>query len=204
MSLSDVVIDESESAEAMVRWNPKLLPHLEGASVKIVATLVEPPSNLSAAPVSDHSRHPPHIAPLTPDVMEHVTVLTPSAVAAERYSGHLPRLSAGTWRIRLRVTGGNLTESNTIESEVLVRKQMSQELANVSCNRALLTQLAELTSGAVVEPYEAARLIKLIQPKDRPEEKLKERTLWDHWLVLLVFFTLLTSEWVLRKLNGLP
>ena len=204
MSLSDVVIDESESVEAMVRWNPKLLPQLAGASVEIVATLVAPPASLPAAPTLDHSRQPPHDAALTPDDVEHVAVLTPSADAAERYTGRLPRLPAGAWRVRLRVTGGNLAENNTIESEVLVRRQMSQELANVSCNRVLLTQLAELTNGAVVEPYEAERLISLVQPKDRPEEKLKERTLWDHWLVLLIFFTLLTSEWVLRKLNGLP
>ncbi|MBC7968232.1 MAG: hypothetical protein H7Z17_20185 [Fuerstia sp.] len=204
MSLSDVVIDESESVEAMVRWNPKLLPQLAGASVEIVATLVEPPASLPAAPTPERSKQPSKDAALAPDDVEHVTVLTPSADAAERYTGRLPRLSAGAWKVRLRVTGGNLAENNTIESEVLVRKQMSQELANVSCNRALLTQLAELTNGAVVEPYEAERLISLVQPKDRPEEKLKERTLWDHWLVLLIFFTLLTSEWVLRKLNGLP
>ncbi|MEJ7592922.1 MAG: hypothetical protein WKF77_15345 [Planctomycetaceae bacterium] len=203
MSLSDVVIDESETVEAMVRWNPKLLPQLEGAAVEIVATLEEPPATMPAG-ITDHSKQPQHDAALAPVEVEHVAVLTPSADAAERYVGRLPRLSAGAWKVRLRVTGGSLTEDAVIQSEVLVRKQMSQELANVSCNRALLTQLAELTNGAVVEPFDAEQLISLVQPKDRPEEILKERTLWDHWLVLLIFFTLLTSEWVLRKLNGLP
>ncbi len=204
MSLSDVVIDESETVEAMVRWNPKLLPQLKGVAVEIVATLVEPEAKMTADTTPVHSKQPPHDAALAPVEVEHVTVLTPSADAAERYVGRLPRLSAGAWKVRLRVTGGSLTEDAVIQSEVLVRKQMSQELANVSCNRALLTQLAELTNGAVVEPFEAERLISLVQPKDRPEEILKERTLWDHWLVLFIFFTLLTSEWVLRKLNGLP
>jgi hypothetical protein len=131
-------------------------------------------------------------------------VLTPSPAVAERYVGRLPRLSAGAWKVQLRVTGGNIAEGAAIESEVLVRKQTSRELANISCNRELLTQLADLTGGAVVEPFEAERLISLVQPQDRPEQKLEERTLWDHWLVLLIFFTLFTSEWVLRKLNGLP
>ena len=36
-------------------------------------------------------------------------------------------------------------------------------------------------------------------------ESLREEiTLWDHWLTLLVFCTVIGSEWVLRKLNGLP
>ena len=202
MSLSDVVIDESESIEVMVRWNPKLLPQLEGAAVEVVATLVEPLADTAAAGIPDSVKQRRDIAALKP--MEYVALLTPSADVPERCVGRLPRLSAGVWKVQLRVTGGNLKEQDTIQSEVLVRKQMSQELANVSCNRELLTQLAEQTNGAVVEPFDAARLISLIQPQDRPEEKLEERTLWDHWLVLLIFFALLTSEWVLRKLNGLP
>lgn len=202
MSLSDVVIDESETLEAMVRWNPKLLPQLEGAAVEVVATLVESPSDTPVVGTPDISRPSPHDAVLTPT--EHVTVLTPDAEAAERYVGRLPRLSAGAWKVQLRITGGNLREVVSIQSEVFVRKQTSRELANISCNRELLTQLAQLTNGAVVEPFEAERLISLVQPHDRPEQKLEERTLWDHWLVLIIFFTLLTSEWVLRKLNGLP
>ncbi len=202
MSLSDVVIDESETVEALVRWNPKLLPQLEGAEVEIVATLVEPPPDMRAARDLEISKQSPHDAVVAP--AEFVTMLTPSTEAAERYVGRLPRLSAGTWKVQLRVTGGNLNQDEMIQSEIVVRKQMSQELANVSCNRALLTQLADLTNGAVVEPFEAARLVSLIQPQDRPEEKIQERTIWDHWVVLLIFFTLLTSEWVLRKLNGLP
>ena len=106
--------------------------------------------------------------------------------------------------MQLRVKGGGVNIDDSIFNEVLVREQVSQELANVSCNRQLLTQLAELTNGAVVEPFEAEKLVSLIQPQDQPEEKLKERTLWDHWIVLLIFFSLLMSEWVLRKLNGLP
>jgi len=202
MSLSDVVIDESETLEAMVRWNPKLLPQLEGAAVEVVATLIEPLRDTPPVGTPGNSRQSPQDTSLSP--VEHVTVLTPAADAAERYVGRLPRLSAGAWKVQLRVTGGNLTAQDAVESEVLVRKQVSRELANISCNRELLTQLAELTNGAVVEPFEAERLISLVQPRDSPEQKLEERTLWDHWLVLLIFFTLLMSEWVLRKLNGLP
>ncbi len=196
LSLSDVVIDESETIEATVRWNPKLIPHLKDAAVEVVATLIEPP----AADSPGNMKQSPDAAAS----VEHVTLLIPSAGAPERYIGRLPRLSAGAWNVHLRVTGGDLTVDDSIQSEVLVRRQLSQELANVSCNRELLAQLAELTRGAVVEPWEVARLVDLVQPEDSPEEKVREVTLWDHWVVVLVFFGLLTSEWVLRKLNGLP
>ncbi len=202
MTLSDVVIAESESIEAMVRWNPKLLPQLQGAVVEVVATLVEPPVNAADAAVASGKKNSDSHESSTPT--EHNTVLTAAADAPERFVGRLPRLSAGAWKVQLRVTGGGVKIDESIFNEVLVRQQVSQELANVSCNRELLTQLAELTNGAVVEPFEAERLVSLIQPQDRPEEKLKERTLWDHWIVLVIFFSLLTSEWVLRKLNGLP
>lgn len=202
MTLSDVVIDESESIEAMVRWNPKLMPQLQGATVEVVATLVEPFSSRIVLGGARSRKQPADTTSAVP--AEHVTVLTPVADAPERFVGRLPRLTAGAWKVQLRVQGGTLAVDESIHSEVLVRQQLSIELANVSCNRELLTQLAELTDGAIIEPYEAERLVSLIQPRDQPEEKLKERTLWDHWVVLLIFFTLLTSEWVLRKLNGLP
>ena len=87
------------------------------------------------------------------------------------YIGRLPRLSAGAWKVSLRVTGGDLTVDGSVQSEVLVRRQLSQELANVSCNRDLLAQLAELTGGAVVEPWEVARLVDLVQPQDSAGRK---------------------------------
>ncbi|MEZ6034274.1 MAG: hypothetical protein R3C17_14360 [Planctomycetaceae bacterium] len=196
MSLSDVVIDETETIEATVRWSSRLATQLKGATVEVVATRIEPPASNGSGTTepTDASATPP----------EYVTRLTPSADTPGRYAGRLPRFSEGVWQVKLRATGSPVNLDDSIAAEILVRRHLSQELANVSCNRELLTQLAEITSGAVVEPYEASRLIDLVRPQDRTENKLQEVTLWDHWLVLLIFFPLLMSEWVLRKLNGLP
>ena len=189
MTLSDVVVDESESVEAVVRWNPKLLPQLNDATIEVVATPVQPagePSTKESTP-----------APLT-------TTLTAAADAPERFSGRLPRLSPGAWNLQLRVTGGTISMRDTIQSEILVSRQASAELANVSCNRDLLKQLADLSGGELIEPFDTERLVSLVQPMNQTWQKIQERTLWDHWIVMLLFFTLLTSEWVIRKLNGLP
>ena len=200
MTLSDVVIDETESVEAVVRWNPKRLAQLQGATVEVVATLIEP------EPVSGETPQKPKAGGSeAPNQQERfVTVLLPSTDVPERFTGRLPRLTAGAWRVQLNVADGKIQLKETVQSELLVRKQLSAELANVSCNRDLLTQLSELSGGELIEPFDAERLISLVQPKEQAEEKLQERTLWDHWLILLIFFTLLTSEWVIRKLNGLP
>lgn len=213
LTLSDVVVDASENVDAVVRWNPKLLPQLKEATVELVATPLDatlsdkakknakPPGELNSVPTETPKKpdgnEPPASGSLT-------TSLQPDSEAPERFAGKLPRLSPGAWKLELRVTGGSLAMKESVSSEILVRPQMSAELANVSCNRDLLQQLSDLSGGQLVEPFDAERLVSLIQPKDQTEQKIQERTLWDHWLVMLLFFALLTAEWVIRKLNGLP
>jgi hypothetical protein len=124
--------------------------------------------------------------------------------APERFRGRVPTLTPGLWQIELQVTGGALNLEQTIRTELLVRKKESTELANVSCNRALLRQLAAMTGGEMIEPWNTARLLTLLQPDDQSSEEVQERTLWDHWWVLIVLFSLMMTEWVIRKLNGLP
>jgi len=206
MSLSDALVDTSESVETVVRWNPKLLPQLAGATVEVVATRVtqdDTPVNQNAGADSKKSR--PNTKENSAQASEQViVVLKPAPDAAERYIGRLPALKAGTWKIELRTTGGTFALRDSVQSEILVKEQLSAELANVACNRDLLTQLAVDSGGQLVEPYDAEQLISLVQPRDQSQQKIQERTLWDHWSIIVVFFTLLTSEWVIRKLNGLP
>lgn len=189
MTLSDIVVDKSESVEAVVRWNPKLLPQLTDATIEIVATPIQPAGDQSEDKTASKQVS---------------TTLTVTADVPERFTGRLPRLSPGSWNLQLQVNGGTISLKDKIQSEILVRRQASAELANVSCNRELLKQLSDLSGGEVVESFDTERLVSLVRPKDETLQKIQERTLWDHWIVVLIFFTLLTSEWVIRKLNGLP
>jgi hypothetical protein len=36
------------------------------------------------------------------------------------------------------------------------------------------------------------------------DSRRHETRLWDSWWLLMLFCALVTTEWVLRKLNGLP
>jgi hypothetical protein len=68
----------------------------------------------------------------------------------------------------------------------------------------LLEQLASTTGGQFY-PIERARNVveKFQQVKESVTER-KEIPLWNNWLVFMVFCGLLMTEWVLRKMNGLP
>ncbi|MFM7039468.1 MAG: hypothetical protein ACKO2L_17280 [Planctomycetaceae bacterium] len=189
MSVADVVLGEEEAAEVAVRWDRRLVPQLASAVMEVVAERLDaqgevlPPREGEAAITAR---------------------LRPAADAPERFNARMPPLTEGTWRLRLQVTGTPATPAETIATEVLVRRQLSAELANVSCNREFLKQLSELSGGRMIEPWDARQLLELVQPKDEPEEKVQERTLWDHWLVIILFSGLLMAEWVVRKVNGLP
>ncbi|MFN9720197.1 MAG: hypothetical protein ACK58L_15975 [Planctomycetota bacterium] len=202
LTLSDMIVDESDPLDATVRWNPGLLPQLAGAHVEIIATPID------SAPSDFETRNGMNDATSTDGQSGHeekfAAVLESTAETPERFTGRLPRLAPGTWQLELQVSGGTVTLKEPIRSEVLIRRQLSAELANVSCHRELLTQLSELSGGTVVEPADTESLLKLIQPRDDVQERIQERTLWDHWIVLVVMFSLLMSEWVIRKLNGLP
>ena len=78
------------------------------------------------------------------------------------------------------------------------------ELSETTLNRPLLNTLAELSGGRVVAPEEAGQLAGLFLTGEETREELRETRLWDHWILLVLFCALLTSEWVIRRGSGLP
>lgn len=205
LTLSDSVIDESEQVDALVRWNPERLRELQGATVGIVATPIPaetiPAETIPATTGPRDAAGPKENRSPVPQV---TATLESSMDAPERFRGRVPRLAPGLWQIELQVAGGTLNQAQAIRTELLVREKESTELSNVGCNRALLRQLAATTGGEMIEPWDTDRLVSLLQPDNYSAEQIQERTLWDHWWVLIVLFSLMMTEWVIRKLNGLP
>ena len=78
------------------------------------------------------------------------------------------------------------------------------ELSETTLNRPLLETIAELSGGRVVEPKELGDLAGMILTGDETRWELRETTLWDHWLLLILLGGMLTAEWVLRRGAGLP
>lgn len=80
------------------------------------------------------------------------------------------------------------------------------ELDNSAADHALLAELASLTGGRVVAPEQHGAFLERLQKEGlvrREETEVTRRPLWDNWPFLIVFVTLLATEWTIRKLRGL-
>lgn len=186
LSLSDVVVSETEGVEASIRWNPKLVPQLADADVRLlVQRLPDVDGEGDAA------------------LMQEIA-LTPTKGTPERYVTQLPNQQPGTYAIKLVVDGAGIQLEQEIASELIVQKRTSTELANISCNRQVLQQLAAATGGEFLEPWQLSRLPEIIAPEVEKGTQVEEHSLWDTWPAMLLFFFLLTAEWIVRKMNGLP
>ncbi|MCP5540158.1 MAG: hypothetical protein H7A52_08470 [Akkermansiaceae bacterium] len=112
---------------------------------------------------------------------------------------------------RVRLTGPAVDDAlaadpsmEAIETELLVVATRNPvELAELTADRDFLNHAAVTTGGQV---FEIGDIAGLPDAFGAPKETLTERrniTLWDKWPLLVLFFGLLTTEWVLRRRGGL-
>lgn len=208
LNLSTAVTDQAESVEVTARWSETAARLLTDTAVEVVVAPGDSAAvstRVSGAPAAS-PEFPANAAEPNPagERSEQIVVLRPSAENPGRYAGRLPRLTDGTWTVRLRVRGGTLQLNDVIENELVVRAPVSAELAGLSCNRQLLQQVAAASGGAMIEPDQASELIRRIRPQDHHLDQSGELDLWNHPAMLLMFCLMLTGEWAVRKLNGLP
>ncbi len=112
-------------------------------------------------------------------------------------------LPPGEYRVTLVVENADVG-SEEITAVLYVNEKSTPELSDLSANRELLAQVADVSGGRLFYPDEVGGIAELFRDPNFTSEERTETRLWDHWLVILIFFALLTSEWVVRKLNGLP
>jgi hypothetical protein len=105
--------------------------------------------------------------------------------------------------VKLVVEGADVGVQ-TIETPLFVNKPQTLELSDLASNRELLQQVADVSGGKLFLPDQLEDLPPLLLHRDLHSTSREDRELWDHWLILVAFFGLLTTEWVIRKLNGLP
>lgn len=111
-------------------------------------------------------------------------------------------LPSGTWRLKLVTENANAGEAVT--TSLYVSEPVTGELSDLSANRDLLSRVAEASGGTLLLPDQLDQLVDFLKPPEESTETREETTLWDHWFFMSLFFVLLTAEWVIRKLNGLP
>lgn len=119
------------------------------------------------------------------------------------FEGRAVSLPAGRYRLSLVVENADARAGN-LEAPLYVQEQTTLELSDLSANRELLMQMANLSHGEFYMPDQIPELITKIRDPLKDRAIREEVELWDHWWLLLIVFGLLTTEWVTRKLNGLP
>ena len=81
------------------------------------------------------------------------------------------------------------------------------EMDNPAADLALLEQISFLSGGNSMRPEELGDFLnRMIEGKGFAKQeitKLRQTNLWDNWYFLLLFVTLMTAEWFVRKIRGL-
>ena len=119
------------------------------------------------------------------------------------WSGRHAGLPPGEYLVQLEVNTPDLDTSN-LSAQLFVHQGQTAELTDLTADRELLERIAQATGGRLVRPGEVADLPDEIERTTRDAALFGDVLLWDHWTVLAIFFVLMTVEWVIRKVNGLP
>lgn len=80
------------------------------------------------------------------------------------------------------------------------------ELFNPAADTDLLDEIAQQTGGQLVPPEKLRDFLqnRLKSGNLRPEvRKITSIPLWDNWPIIVLFTSLMTLEWIVRKRNGL-
>ena len=119
------------------------------------------------------------------------------------HEGRIASPRPGEYVVKLLVERADLGPEE-IASSFYVHAKKNAELSDLSSNRTLLTRIAEASGGRLFLPDELDELSAMFVSTEDQTALRQETAVWDHWGILLVFFVILTTEWVIRKLNGLP
>ncbi|VAX41190.1 hypothetical protein MNBD_PLANCTO02-2861 [hydrothermal vent metagenome] len=128
--------------------------------------------------------------------------LVPSESNPLLYEGRQIALPEGEYETKLIAEGIEL--GNDVVTQLYVTPRQTVELSELAANKVLLSKIADASQGKLFLPDQVHKIPELFQNPELKTALRHERTLWDHWLIMLLFFSLLMAEWVTRKLNGLP
>lgn len=139
---------------------------------------------------------------LAPDGRKLPARLTQNA-EGEQLGVVLDATDPGDYTIRATASVGGVT-LGTAQARFLIYEQ-DLELENPAADRGTLEALAAMTGGQTIAPERLGDLIDEIRgsvKKFEVETQVKDE-LWDNWPFFLIFATLLSVEWYLRKKWGL-
>lgn len=116
----------------------------------------------------------------------------------------------GYYRIELsgdtaqRLAGGQ--EKTSVTTGFRVATVLNAvELSELTADKELAARIARASGGQVVPLSGLASLYDAFGHGTRESEPERaDLALWDHWVTLLLFFSLFTAEWLYKRKSGLP
>jgi hypothetical protein len=196
------------AGDANVRFGPVRAQVAEGEGARIQARVAAsltglPPGLLVAA----------RIVPADSPRGEAVAVvpLRPVAGQPRLFEATAPPLPRGSYLIRLDVPQlaevlkrPSSSAGSPLQAPLEVTPRETSERVELAASRAPLEALARATGGRVLADHEADQLPPLLHARTRETVRTARTPLWEGPGALLVFFAILTVEWVVRKRVGLP
>jgi uncharacterized membrane protein len=124
--------------------------------------------------------------------------LRPVANQPGRYEGYYSPPATGRYRLELRSEESD--SANSIEFQVADHKP---ELTRTEMHRESLQKIADLSGGKFLEIDQLSELSALVNRAPKISPQVRHRSLWDHWLIIVLIVVLAGAEWIIRRRRDL-
>ncbi len=125
------------------------------------------------------------------------------------YAGEIGALPEGHYRVELDLTGiaplsAAAAAAGVVATEFSVVPGSDSEKVELAADRGVLTSLAGLSAGALVEPAALDSIAERLGPAKITKVDRRQIELWNSWPWFVFILVLLSAEWLLRKKVRLP
>jgi hypothetical protein len=123
------------------------------------------------------------------------------------YTAETGPLPVGDYRVELETAGvRELDAASTlpVSTAFSVTAATDSESVELAADRGLLSRVASLSAGTVLEPTEIESVADRLGPARVSRSERRQVDLWNSWPWLILILALFTTEWMLRKKVRLP
>ena len=123
------------------------------------------------------------------------------------YTAETGPLPDGRYRVEIETAGVRELAGvppRDVTADFSVTAAADSETVELSADRGLLSRIASLTAGDVLDPTELDSLAARLGPAVESRLDRRQIDLWNSWPWFLLIVALLTAEWLVRKKVRLP
>jgi len=124
--------------------------------------------------------------------------LRPNPATPGQYEGYFDPPAMGRYRLESNADDTDL--SNSIEFQISERRT---EMAHPESQIERLARLSELSGGKLVAITQLPELANLINTEPETITIRNPKSIWDHWLVMVLIIGLVGIEWIVRRKRDL-